>query len=117
MSTTVRWLEHPEFDEFLREFVPGHSQGEIIDEFDKRFDIRLRVTQLKDREATLGLKQGTYGGRFAPGTVPPNKGKKLTDYVKDEQKLANIRRCPLAAWNVNDVVCPGATAANVPLWT
>ena len=34
-----------------------------------------------------------------------------------EYIVANIRRCPLAAWNVNDVVCPGATAANVPLWT
>lgn len=28
--------------------------------------------------------------------------------------VANISRCPLAAWNVNEVVAPGATAANVP---
>lgn len=109
MSTTVRWLEHPEYDEFLREFVPGHSQGEIIDEFEKRFDVRLRVTQLKDREATLGLKQGTFGGRFAPGTVPPNKGKKLTDYVKDEAKLANIRRCQFKKGEEVHNECPIGT--------
>lgn len=67
---------------------PGRDHRRV----QERFDIRLRVTQLKDRESTLSLKQGTFGGRFAPGTIPPNKGKKLTDYVKDEAKLANIRR-------------------------
>lgn len=106
---TVRWLEHPEYDEFLREFVPGHGQGEIIDEFKKRSDIRLRVTQLKDRESTLSLKQGTYGGRFAPGTVPPNKGLKLTDYVKDEAKLANIRRCQFKKGDEVHNECPIGT--------
>lgn len=109
MDDTVRWLEHPEYDEFLRGFVPGHSCGEITDEFDKKFGIRLRVNQLKNREVVLGIRQGTVGGRFAPGSVPPNKGKKLTDYVKDEQKLANIRRCQFKKGEEAHNECPIGT--------
>lgn len=109
MDNTVRWLEHPEYDEFLRGFVPGHSCVEITDEFDRRFGIRLRVNQLKNREVVLGIRQGTVGGRFAPGSVPPNKGKKLTDYVKDEAKLANIRRCQFKKGEEAHNECPIGT--------
>lgn len=89
----VRWELHPEYDEFLRGYVPGSSQREVIDGFERQFGIRLRTAQLKGRQGSLGLHSGTVGGRFAPGSVPANKGLKMTDFVMDEAKLANIRRC------------------------
>lgn len=89
----VRWELHPEYDEFLRGYVPGRSQREVIDGFERQFGIRLRTAQLKGRQEVIGLRSGTVGGRFAPGSVPANKGLKMADFVMDEAKLANIRRC------------------------
>ena len=92
VSNAVRWSEHPEYDRFLLSFVPNHSEREIIAEFESRFGIKLTKAQLGNRKQKLGIIQGTVGGRFAPGNVPANKGKRMSEYVKDEEKLANIRR-------------------------
>lgn len=85
MSKAVaRLFWKPEMDELLQEFVPGHTEREIIDEFERKFDIRLRVPQLKNRMTTLGLKQGVNSGHFKKGQSPFNKGMKQTDYMSAE---------------------------------
>lgn len=85
MSKAVaRLFWKPEMDELLQEFVPGHTEREIIDEFERKFDIRLRVPQLKNRMTTLGLKQGVNSGHFKKGQSPFNKGMKQTDFMSAE---------------------------------
>lgn len=91
-SHVVKWSEHPEYDEWLRKNVEGRHADELIDMFEREFGVRLTVAKLKNREMKLGLRQNTVGGQFAPGEDGWNKGMKLTDYVKDPAKLANIRR-------------------------
>lgn len=85
MSTDVARLFYtPEMDEFLTEFVPGHSEAEITDEFERRFGIRLRRSQLKNRMTTLGVRQGINTGQFKKGQPAYNKGMKQTDFMSAE---------------------------------
>lgn len=85
MSTDVARLFYaPEMDEFLTEFVPGHSEAEITDEFERRFGIRLRRSQLRNRMTTLGVRQGINTGQFKKGQPAYNKGMKQTDFMSAE---------------------------------
>lgn len=85
MSTDVARLFYtPEMDEFLRGFVPGHSEAEITDEFEKRFGIRLRRSQLKNRMTTLGVRQGINTGQFKKSQPAYNKGMKQSDFISAE---------------------------------
>lgn len=85
MSTDVARLFYtPEMDEFLRGFVPGHSEAEITDEFEQRFGIRLRRSQLKNRMTTLGVRQGINTGQFKKGQPAYNKGMKQSDFMSAE---------------------------------
>ena len=69
------WTE--EEDQFLREFVPGHTEREVIDAFGERFGRRITHGQYTNRRYALGLKQGTVGYRWQKGHVPWVKGKKF----------------------------------------
>lgn len=71
----VRWSEHPEYGEFLRSAIPGRTEREIADAFEREFGIRLTRAQVKNAKARLGARSGTHGGRFEPGHVPANKGR------------------------------------------
>ena len=71
--TATIWT--PERDEWFRSFVPGHSNREIIAEHERVWGFPLTEGQIDNRKTTLGVKSGTVGGRFAKGSVPPNKGK------------------------------------------
>lgn len=85
MSSSVSRLFYtPEMDEFFKDFVPGHSELEITDEFERRFGIRLRRSQLKNRMHYLGLKQGINTGQFKKGQTAYNKGMKQTDFMSAE---------------------------------
>lgn len=73
-----------ERDQFLAEYVPGHTQSETIDAFLERFGVRLTVGQLKNRKSTLGIRSGTIGGRFEMGHAPSNRGKAWAEYMPEE---------------------------------
>lgn len=73
-----------ERDQFLEEYVPGHTQSETIAAFLERFGVRLTVGQLKNRKSALGLRSGTIGGRFERGHAPSNRGKAWADYMPEE---------------------------------
>jgi len=64
----------PERDAWFREFVPGHTEREIAEEHERLFGFPLRVGQIANRKAKLGVKSGTHGGRFCAGHEPANKG-------------------------------------------
>lgn len=73
----IKWLEHPEYVEFLREFIPGHTESEIRQAFDEKYHIILTEGQIANFKTKQGIKSGTHGGRFPKGHVPQNKGKKM----------------------------------------
>ena len=72
-----------EMDAWFREFVPGHSEQEIIDEHERVFGFRLTVGQVANRKTTLGVKSGTHGGRFQKGNVPANKGRPWDEWMPE----------------------------------
>lgn len=82
----VRWKDHPKYDEFLRSYIPGHEEREIISAFDERFGIRLTASQVGNRKNALGVYSGTHGGSFKPGHTPANKGKKWRDFMPPESQ-------------------------------
>ena len=61
--------------QFFAEYAPGHSYKEIQEEFNKRFDWSITVSQVKGSLARYGLTTGRTG-RFQKGHPSPNKGKK-----------------------------------------
>lgn len=84
-AAPIRWREHPEYDDWLRGFVPGHSDLETIDAFEREFGVRLTPAQVGNRKQALGLRSGTVGGRFERGHEPHNKGRRWGDYMTPEQ--------------------------------
>ena len=71
----IRWREHPEYDDFLREAIPGRSEGEIIEAFREAFGITLTAAQVSNRKGALGVLSGTFGGRFEKGHESWNRGR------------------------------------------
>lgn len=45
------------------EIVPGRTQGQIADEFECQFGIRLSVSQIKNAKMRFGVRSGTNGGQ------------------------------------------------------
>lgn len=78
---SIKWLAHPEYIDFMIDFVPGHQEQEIRDEFEKRFGIILNRSQIKNFKVRYSLKSGTHGGCYKKGNIPHNKGKKMSHEV------------------------------------
>jgi hypothetical protein len=75
-------------NDFLREYIPGHSESEIIAAFAERFGRTLNRSQVRNRKTKLGVPSGTHGGRFVSGMTPANKGKSWSEYMPED----SIRR-------------------------
>lgn len=83
-----------EEEEFMREFVPGHSEAEIADAFEERFGRRLTIPQVGNMKAKLGVKSGTVGGRFERGHVPWTKGRTWDEQGRSEEaRAASLATC------------------------
>lgn len=83
-SARVDWEGHPEYDEFLREYIPGHEECEIVDAFESEYGIRLTRSQVKNAKARVGVASGTHGGRFEPGREAWNKGRPQAEWMPPE---------------------------------
>lgn len=88
----VSWREHPEYDDFLRSYIPGHTEGEIIGAFRERFGLTLTNAQVGNAKQRLGIRSGTTGGRFRPGNVPVNKGRTWDEMGIPEECQERMRR-------------------------
>lgn len=75
-----------EENDFLREFIPGHSESEIIAAFAERFGRTLTVAAVSNRKVRLGVRSGTQGGCFRKGEAPPNKGKTWDEFMPPESQ-------------------------------
>lgn len=80
----VDWEGHPEYEEFLRGYIPGHSEREIADAFEREFGIRLTRSQVKNAKTRTGARSGTHGGRFEPGQEAWNRGRPQAEWMGPE---------------------------------
>lgn len=71
---------------YLAGFIPGHTEQEIREAFNQEFGIVLTKSQIKNFKTRHGIKSGTTGGRFQPGHVSHNKGKKMSKEVYERIK-------------------------------
>lgn len=79
MNERIEWSKHPEYVEFLIDFIPGHTENEIRQAFDERFGIVLTEANIGNFKYKYKIKSGTHGGCFSKGHIPFNKGKKMTE--------------------------------------
>lgn len=86
----MRWTD--DMHEFMREFIPGHTEGEIASAFEERFGVKLTRDQVKNEKTFLGVRSGTFGGRFEPGHVPANKGRPIEEWMPSEDSRAACAR-------------------------
>lgn len=87
----IDWAGHPEYVGFMRSFVPGHTEREIADAFEREFGIRLSDSKIGNFKARFGVRSGTAGGRFERGHVPANKGKTWDEMGIPEEKRERMR--------------------------
>ena len=79
-----------EMHEFMRECIPGRTEAEIAAAFEERFGIALTRSQVKNEKYRLGVRSGTFGGRFEPGNVPANKGRPIEEWMPSDASRAAV---------------------------
>lgn len=82
----IKWKEHPEYVEFMLEYIPGHTEAEIRQAFDERFGIVLTESTIGNFKHKHKIKSGTGGGQFQKGQEAHNKGKKMPPEVYERCK-------------------------------
>lgn len=82
----IEWLKHPEYVEFMRKYIPGHTEDEIRKAFCARYHIILTEGQIGNFKNKYGVKSGTHGGCFKKGHEPSNKGKPMSPEVYEKVK-------------------------------
>ena len=88
----IRWLDHPEYVEFMKNYIPGHQESEIRDAFNEKFGIVLTSSQIGCFKSFHHIKSGTNGGRFTIGMIPHNKGKKMPPEVYEKTKATMFKK-------------------------
>ena len=78
----IRWKKHPEYTEFMLEYIPGHTEQDIRQEFERLFGIVLTEGQIGNFKHEYGIKSGTDGGQFKSGQISHNKGKKMSPEIR-----------------------------------
>ena len=88
----IKWREHPEMVQFMMDYIPGHMESEIREEFNKRFGIILTEGQIGNFKFKYGIKSGTHGGCFQKGQIPKNKGKKMDPKIYEKVKHTMFKK-------------------------
>ena len=88
----IKWSENPEYVDFMMGFIPGHSETEIREEFNKRFGIILSEGQIGNFKHNHNIKSGTVGGRFEKGRESHNKGKKVSKEMYEKMKPTMFKK-------------------------
>lgn len=75
-----------ERDAWLASNVPGRSEREILDGFERLFGVRLTRGQLRNRMTRLGVRQGVNKSSFRPGHPAANKGVPWDEWMPAESR-------------------------------
>ena len=76
--------------EFIRDNSWGVSSKEMAEMVNEKFGTNFNAQRMKVFRQHNGIRSGCTGW-YQKGHPPGNKGKKLEEYVKDPEKLADIR--------------------------
>lgn len=76
MHSIHNWTD--EEKEFIRRYVRDHTWTETAEEFNRKFNCSLSRGAVKAAGVRYGIKTGR-NGRFEKGSIPSNKGKKMSD--------------------------------------
>ena len=90
LGRTFRKYTDEQLD-WIRSYVPGHTEPEIADAFQREFGISLTRPMVRGLKTNLGVKSGTHGGRFEKGQKSRNKGLKWDDYLSKEAQERSRR--------------------------
>ena len=75
----IRWLDHPEYVGFMKDYIPGHVWNETAKAFYEKFGVTLTRSQIKNFCNRFNVRSGiTNAGCFKKGLIPHNKGKKMS---------------------------------------
>lgn len=88
----IKWSDHPEYVEFMKDFIPGHQECEIREAFYEEFGILLTESQIGGFKSKHHIRSGTHGGQFIKGFTPYNKGKKMPKKVYEKAKYTMFRK-------------------------
>lgn len=80
-----------EEDDWLREFVPGHSQREVMAAFEDRFGRKMSRCQLRGRCNYLGIRHGVNKTLWKKGQPTWNKGMTWDEMGLTEEQQERIR--------------------------
>lgn len=79
-----KWQKYtPEQADFLKRTIPANSFQYVVEEFNKIFERKITLTQVRAYSKNHKLRNGR-DTRFKPGHTPLNKGKKQTEYMSEE---------------------------------
>ena len=74
-------------DKFLKDNVKGISFKQLVEKFNKKFNLNLSESSIANRKNALKLSSGIKGGQFQKGHIPANKGKKWSEYVSQQGQI------------------------------
>lgn len=74
-------------DKFLKDNVKGISFKQLVEKFNKKFNLNLSESSIANRKNALKLSSGIKGGQFQKGHIPANKGKKWNEYVSEQGQI------------------------------
>jgi hypothetical protein len=77
--------------EWLRSFIPGHHEGEIIEAYAQRYGVRLTRPMVSNLKTKLGVRSGTCGGQFQKGHQSANKGRPRSEWMSEESRERSRR--------------------------
>ena len=70
--------------QFLKDNVKGITEVDLVNLFNKRFNLNVTRSSIGNQKAKLHIKSGIVGGQFKKGHKPHNKGKKQIEYMCKE---------------------------------
>lgn len=83
----IRWSDHPEYVEFMKEYIPGHVWNETSKAFYEKFGVTLTRSQIKNFCNSFNVRSGiTNASCFKKGSIPHNKGKKMRPEIYEKRK-------------------------------
>jgi hypothetical protein len=80
-----------EIDEFLKANAPGKGNKELTALVNKKFGTTYKESQIKSYKKNHHISSG-LDGRFLPGSVPLNKGKKMPEAVYKKCKNTMFKK-------------------------